>query len=77
MADSVSGRERLRLAPRQRWAACSAREFGPVGETRHVVTPGHLTSLCGATATHPDIWRANGTKPRCPECVTRLKTERR
>lgn len=51
-----------------RWVACAAREFGPVGETRHLAAPGALTTVCGASASHSDIWRGNTRKPKCREC---------
>ena len=61
---------RATRAPRPaRWAACSAREFGPVGESAHLVRPGSLDTACGASASHPEIWRTNTTKPRCAECA--------
>lgn len=51
-----------------RWAACSITEFGPVGEQRHLVRKGDLTTFCGHSATHPEIWRANTRKPKCRTC---------
>lgn len=60
------------------WAACSEREFGPIGAQRHLVRKGAMTTVCGATATHPDIWRGNSTKPCCSECLIRYgKDEQR
>lgn len=67
--DDGSCRCRVRLLPDDRWVACSKAEFGPVGENRHIVRVGGLTTVCGASATHPDIWRGNSTKPRCPACL--------
>lgn len=55
------------------WVACSEREFGHVGATRHLIHYGHLTTLCGATAMPANIWRRNSVKPECRECV-RLDT---
>ncbi|KQP63031.1 hypothetical protein [Nocardioides sp. Leaf285] len=53
-----------------RWVSCSAREFGDhVGSTRHIARPGALTTVCGCTATYPEIWRADSRKPYCPSCV--------
>ena len=51
-----------------RWVACSMIEFGPVGQHRHLARKGALTTYCGHDATHPDIWRANTRKPKCPRC---------
>jgi hypothetical protein len=52
-----------------RWAACSIREFGHVGEKRHLVAEGSLDTWCGHSATYPEIWRRNGTKPKCETCA--------
>lgn len=60
----------ITLVAPDRWVACSATEFGHVGETRHIARPGALTTVCGCTATTPDIWRGNTRKPRCAQCVT-------
>lgn len=52
-----------------RWVACSAAEFGSVGKVRHIVAVGGHSTACGASASHPDIWRGNSTKPDCKDCV--------
>lgn len=52
-----------------RWASCSIREFGPSGDRAHLVPAGALNSLCGFSATHPEIWRRDSRKPRCAACV--------
>ena len=51
-----------------RWVACSIPEFGHVGEQRHLAPKGALTTYCGHSATHPDIWRRDSRKPKCPTC---------
>lgn len=51
-----------------RWVACSEREFGPSGSLRHLARPGALSTLCGFSATYPEIWRGNTTKPKCAAC---------
>ena len=58
----------MRLIDPYRWVACSATEFGPVGEQRHLARKGALTTYCAHSATHPDIWRANRRKPKCETC---------
>lgn len=63
------------LTGTDRWAACSATEFGHLGERRHIVARGALTTVCGATATHSQIWRANSTKPVCPNCIKRYSKD--
>lgn len=50
------------------WVACSISEFGHVGRKRHLLVPGHLTTLCGHSANLPGIWRRNKTKPECESC---------
>lgn len=57
------------------WASCSITEFGHVGMVRHIIRPGALTTVCGASASHPDVWRRNRAKPRCGECVDRYRKE--
>ena len=57
--------------PPYRWVACSIREFDSSGLRRHLATPGALTTVCGYSASHPEVWRANTTKPKCPECAKR------
>lgn len=62
-----------RLVPRLQWRSCSSREFGPSGDRRHLVQSGGLTTLCGYSATHPDIWRLDRMerKPKCEQCLVR------
>lgn len=45
------------------------KEFGPPGFVRHLVRPGGIDTLCATSATHPDIWRGNTTKPKCKTCA--------
>lgn len=51
-----------------RWVACSAAEFGPTGFVRHLAAPGALDTVCASSASHPEIWRGNRSKPACPDC---------
>lgn len=51
-----------------RWVACSVKDFGPVGERRHLIRGRGLTTLCGTTASHPEVWRGNTVKPVCKVC---------
>jgi hypothetical protein len=59
------------------WVACSSREFGPVGDQRHLARTRmqgkkqvgfSLTTLCGASASVEGIWRRNTSKPKCRTC---------
>lgn len=50
------------------WVSCARRFSDSVGTYRHLIKPGDLTTKCGATATHADIWRRDGQKPKCPRC---------
>ncbi len=52
-----------------RWMACSAKEYGAVGVKRHLVYSDGLSTACGASASHSEIWRGNSTKKPCPTCV--------
>lgn len=53
-----------------KWATCSF-EMQPVTNMHHhIVRKGGLNTLCGHSATHPEIWRANKRKPECQECLT-------
>jgi hypothetical protein len=36
---------------------------------RHLIVPGQVTTLCGHTASHPEVWRGNSVKPPCPICM--------
>jgi len=58
----------MRTTDEPRWVACSAKEFGPSGVKRHLARRGALDTLCGFSATFPEIWRANTVKPKCPAC---------
>lgn len=60
------------LPPGYRWAACAARLSPTASAHRHAVRKGSLDTLCGHSATHSDIWRANSTRPACPACTERL-----
>jgi hypothetical protein len=57
------------------WVACSSKEFGHhLGGERHLTKvvphPYHyaLTTMCGASASLPGIWRGSKTKPKCRTC---------
>lgn len=54
------------------WVACSAKEFGPSGNERHLIRnqdgKRDLVTVCGHSASVPGIWRANSTKPMCRLC---------
>ena len=58
-----------------RWASCSKDMSWSAAQYRHVVPRGNLTTLCGATASHADIWRGNTTKPECPACHDKCSPE--
>lgn len=61
----------------RRWVSCS-READPfTARHRHLVTPGGITTACGATASMPDVWRGNTTKPPCPSCERESKGNNR
>ncbi len=70
-----AGTPPLPLAPDDVCASCGIREFGHVGEVRHIVRRGGLTTVCGCMASHPDVWRGNRTKPRCASCVAKYRKD--
>lgn len=51
-----------------RWVSCSKEASWSVAEARHLVRRGGITTVCGATASTPDVWRGNTTKPECRIC---------
>ncbi|MBN9214725.1 MAG: hypothetical protein J0J04_07915 [Microbacterium sp.] len=51
-----------------RWVACSAEEFGPAGFVRHLARRGALDTACSTSASYPEIWRGNRSKPACSAC---------
>lgn len=55
-----------------RWVSCSLEMGTQVAKERHLVVPGHLTTLCGHSASHADIWRGNSAKPECETCRKHL-----
>lgn len=72
----TSAPPKVRLRGTDRWVSCGITEFGPIGEYRHIVAAGGITTVCGATASTPDVWRANRNKPRCPSCSGAYNTPR-
>jgi hypothetical protein len=66
----VSRPERLDPPEGYRWVTCSVKDDWDTGRYRHLVRIGGLDTKCGASASHPEIWRANSTKPYCPKCRT-------
>jgi hypothetical protein len=60
----------VRLPADQQWVTCTRYDDYMTSLARHIVRRGHLTTVCGASASVPDVWRPNTTKPRCTQCVT-------
>lgn len=52
-----------------KWVACSKEVNETVAPNRHLIYKGSMTTLCGCTASHPEVWRGNTTKPECMQCV--------
>lgn len=50
------------------WVSCAKDVNETVAEDRHLINYGMPTTLCGATASHTDVWRRNNKKPECPRC---------
>lgn len=53
----------------RRWVSCSREMSESAARYRHLIEPGALTTVCGHTASHPEVWRGNSTKPLCPACL--------
>jgi hypothetical protein len=66
------------------WVSCNARDYGSAGYSIHLIATAtrkeHWQStVCGATASMPGIWRRpawNSTKPRCGACDDERKALR-
>lgn len=60
------------------WVSCNARDYGSAGNEIHLIATAARkehwqTTLCGATASSPGIWRRpawNSPKSRCRTCAT-------
>lgn len=52
-----------------RWVSCTRYESMAVSRTRHLVPRRAVTSVCGATASDPGVWKANRSKEMCLECA--------
>lgn len=52
-----------------RWVSCSRDASWAASQERHIVRQGSITSACGASASMPDVWRGNRTKPKCQACL--------
>lgn len=68
--------ERIRLKADDIWVSCSVTEFPAAGRERHIIKRGHITTVCGTTASLPEIWRQNKAKPRCNTCVEKYQSEK-
>lgn len=65
--------ERCYAMSEVRWVTCSREASFSVSQTRHLILRNGdgLTTLCGATASHQEVWRNNATKPTCEGCKKR------
>lgn len=52
-----------------RWVACSRDASYSASLQRHLLPEGSLTTLCGCTASMPEVWRGNTKKPMCAGCL--------
>jgi hypothetical protein len=55
------------------WVSCAKSVSKTASESRHLIVPGSLTTLCGNTASHVDVWRRNRNKPACTYCAQALE----
>ena len=64
------------------WVSCNARDYGSAGFSIHLIATEARkrhwqTTVCGATASGPGIWRRpawNSTKSKCHSCYEKGKT---
>lgn len=64
------------------WVTCNPRDYGSAGFSIHLIDSDvrkqhWQTTVCGATANEPGIWRRpawNSTKAKCGACFEREKT---
>ena len=54
------------------WVSCGKAVSETASQARHLIVPGSLTTLCGNTASHVDVWRKNRNKPECTYCAQAL-----
>lgn len=54
-----------------KWVSASEKEFGDVGKNRHLIVPGSITALCGASVPTADVWQGSTKKTRCKDCQSR------
>jgi len=58
--------------PTIHWVTCTRSLSHAVSRHAHAATLGALTTLCGASASTPDVWHVERRKPKCTECLDRL-----
>lgn len=64
------------------WVSCNPRDYGSAGFQVHLIATAvrkqhWQTTVCGATASGPGIWRRpawNSTKAKCLSCYEKGKT---
>ena len=54
------------------WVACPKNASLTASRNRHLIVPGQLTTLCGCTASHADVWKRNRNKSDCTYCEQAL-----
>lgn len=55
------------------WVTCSKDASYTASLSQHLVVPGQLTTLCGNTASHSDVWRSANKRTRKPQCTYCIK----
>lgn len=56
-----------------RWVSCAKEVNTTASAHRHLMLVGRggLTTLCGSTASVPEVWRGNSRKEKCPQCLAK------
>ena len=44
-----------------------------MAQYRHLIHKGGQDTVCGSTASHPDVWRGSNVKENCPACQKYLE----
>lgn len=58
------------------WVSCDRYASATEWRTQHLVRVGGLTTLCGSTASAPDVWERTSTtrrRPKCAKCLAAAK----
>lgn len=64
------------MKPGLAWVSCDRYADHTTWRHQHLVEPGQLTTVCGCTASTPEVWERTSTtrrRPKCPRCLEGAK----